>query len=72
MPAYKVPRTRPRYYIDESAMNKGPSEYQAPATPIESKSEAFVFRTRDQQTRRDSDVSQADSDRASSHGAASP
>ncbi|KXJ95155.1 hypothetical protein Micbo1qcDRAFT_24550 [Microdochium bolleyi] len=35
MPAYKVPRTRPRYYIDESAMNKGPSEYQAPATPIE-------------------------------------
>lgn len=35
MPGYKVPRTRPLYYIDESAMSKGHSEYRTPVTPVE-------------------------------------
>jgi len=72
MPSYhKVPRTRPRYYVDESAMVKGVSEYMAPTTPSESKQQGFAFRPATS-ARRDSDASQADSDRASSHGGVSP
>ncbi|KAJ1331833.1 hypothetical protein MN608_05296 [Microdochium nivale] len=71
MPGYKVPRTRPLYYIDESAMNKGHSEYRAPTTPVESKPEPFVFRTRDM-VRRDSEASHASSDQASNDGVTSP